>query len=364
MAENRDIVVSLKIDTKGVEQSTKSVEDNLKDIEDSLKAIGKSGATDGLTKQMQKLNDVVKNQNLTWGEAGKTIEQYQNIALAAGSTSPIGQEAIRRAGELKQEVDELTRSIDNAAQRGQALQGALEIGTTLTAGYGALQGVMALAGQENEALMQSLVKMQAAQSVLTGIEQIRNTLTKQSIIVTKLQSVQNWILTGSTTALTGATAAATTGMKLFRLALIATGIGAIVVTLGLLIANFEKLTNAVYSAADSFAGFVSSSYKQNKEIARLSKEKENIIKQETISIINDLEKQSKAIDDATNKITDNIDWEIRKRKAYGRDYRDLEKEKLIIARDTAKEQIKIAEDEVNYRQKLLINLTGKELDIG
>ena len=245
MAENKEIVVKLTLDTASAEQATKGVEDNLKEIEDSLKDIGKSGATDGLTTQMEKLNAVVENQNLTWGEAGKAIEQYQNIALAAGATSPVGQEAIKRAGQLKQEVDTLTRSIDVAAQRGKAMQGALAVGSTVTAGYGALQGVMALAGQESEVLMQSLVKMQAAQSVLAGIEQLRVAVEKEGILMMTLKNAQTKIatvLTGAYAAVVGTT---TGGLKLLRIALISTGIGAIIVGLGLLIANFDKVTMAV-----------------------------------------------------------------------------------------------------------------------
>jgi hypothetical protein len=252
MAENKEIVVKLTLDTKGAEQATKGVEQNLKDIEDSLKDIGSSGATDGLTQQMQKLNSVVENQNLTWGEAGKAIEQYQNIALAAGATSPVGQEAIKRAGQLKQEVDTLTRSIDNAAQKGKAMQGALAIGSTVTAGYGAMQGVMALAGQESEVLMNSLVKMQAAQSVLAGIEQLRLAVEKEGILMMTLKNAQTKIatvLTGAYAAVVGTT---TGGLKLLRLALISTGIGAIVVALGLLIANFDVVVSFVKKAYKSF----------------------------------------------------------------------------------------------------------------
>lgn len=245
MAENKEIVVKLTLDTKGAEQATQSVEQNLKEIEDSLKDIGSSGATDGLTQQMQKLNAVVDNQNLTWGEAGKAIEQYQNIALAAGSTSPVGQEAIKRAGQLKQEVDTLTRSIDVAAQKGKVMQGALAIGSTVTAGYGAMQGVMALAGQESEVLMNSLVKMQAAQSVLAGIEQLRVAVEKEGILMMTLKTAQTKIATAAQAAYATVVGTTTGGLKLLRLALVSTGIGAIIVGLGLLIANFDKVTMAV-----------------------------------------------------------------------------------------------------------------------
>ena len=395
MAENKEIVVKLTLDTKGAEQATIGVEQNLKEIEDSLKDIGSSGATDGLTQQMQKLNAVVENQNLTWGEAGKAIEQYQNIALAAGSTSPVGQEAIKRAGQLKQEVDTLTRSIDVAAQKGKAMQGALAIGSTVTAGYGAMQGVMALAGQESEVLMNSLVKMQAAQSVLAGIEQLRVAVEKEGILMMTLKTAQTKIATAAQAAYATVVGTTTGGLKLLRLALVSTGIGAIIVGLGLLIANFDKVTMAVKWAYNQvielwygfqelgtgvkillsimfpFVGVIwavtealqamgvvetveqrktrevieakmkVATAAHNKRIAEFEKQKAA------------LKAQSEAEKAATNLAIKNIDREIELRRAAGESVSELEADKLNILIQSARQQYNIA--------KSLLQLQDEEL---
>jgi hypothetical protein len=249
--ENKSIVVDFTLKTDGTEKGLKNVEEGLTEIENSLKDIGKGGGTQGLEQQLQKLNKVIDTQNLTWGEVGRSIEQYQNIALAAGKESPIGKEAIKRAGDLKREADTLTKSIDQLALKGQTLQGALQLGATVTAGYGALQGVMALAGQENEKLMQSLVKMQAAQSVLGGIEQVRIALQKESAIMTTFQTAQTKIATAAQSAYAFVVGTSTGALKLFKLALVATGIGAIIVGIGLLIANFESVVKWVKEASDT-----------------------------------------------------------------------------------------------------------------
>jgi len=361
MAENKEIVVKLTLDTKGAEQATKGVEQNLKDIEDSLKDIGSSGATDGLTQQMQKLNSVVENQNLTWGEAGKAIEQYQNIALAAGATSPVGQEAIKRAGALKQEVDSLTKSIDNAALKGKAMQGALAIGSTVTAGYGAIQGVMALAGQENEALMQSLVKMQAAQSVLAGIEQLRASLQKDNIVMQTLQNAQTKIATVLTGAYATVVGTTTGGLKLLRLALISTGIGAIVVALGLLIANFDVVVGFVKKAYKSFTDlgtgvkivlsilfpFVGLIWGVVEALTAMGVIDDEVTSQAKknaaakIKAVNDESKAQRAKADAIMKAASDeiaaidstvkqLDFELAVRQAGGEDIKDLERQRIDL----------------------------------
>jgi len=395
MAENKEIVVKLTLDTKGAEQATKGVEQNLKDIEDSLKDIGSSGATDGLTQQMQKLNSVVENQNLTWGEAGKAIEQYQNIALAAGATSPVGQEAIKRAGQLKQEVDTLTRSIDNAAQKGKAMQGALAIGSTVTAGYGAMQGVMALAGQESEVLMNSLVKMQAAQSVLAGIEQLRVAVEKEGILMMTLKNVQTKIATGLTLAYSAVVGTTTGGLKLLRLALISTGIGAIIVGLGLLIANFDKVTMAVKWAYNQvielwhgfqelgtgvkillsimfpFVGVIwavtealqamgvveTVEQRKTREAIEAKMKVATEAHNKRVAEIKEQIKQVKLQQEAEKAATDlaikNIDREIELRQAAGESIKELEESKLNILIQSARQQYNLA--------KTLLELQDEEL---
>jgi hypothetical protein len=81
-----------------------------------------------------------------------------------------------------------------------------------------------------------------------------------------LEKAKNFILTGSiatTTAMAGAegglttaTLGTTTAMKLLRGALIATGIGALIVLIGTLIANFDKVTAVV----QKMSGYVVKAY--------------------------------------------------------------------------------------------------------
>lgn len=237
MAEKKEVAVILTVDTGEAEKSMKNVEQALGGTSKSFKELSAS------------FEDVYGEMKPLSGRMGEMEDRMYELALAGQQNTEEFKSLQTEVTKYKQVITQTDKEVDKLAEQGKLLGPALEIGTTVTAGYGALQGVMALAGQENEALMESLVKMQAAQSVLTGIEQLKMSLTKQSIIVTKLQAAQNWILTGSTTALTTATAASTVGMKLFRLALIATGIGAIVVALGLLITNFDKVSEAVIKGA-------------------------------------------------------------------------------------------------------------------
>jgi hypothetical protein len=250
------IVAEVVLDAGESIKELQLVEQQLKNIEDELKVIGASGTGD-FEQQLKDLNAVVKNSTLTWGEYGKAIEQYQNIALAAGQTSPIGKAALEQAAILKDQMDDVSASVNNLAMDSRNLQTALQLGSGITAGYTAFQSVTALVGVENEKLMETMVKLQAAQSALVSIEQIRATLEKQSLVTLKAKDFWNKAVAFSTqlfakaqTGATTATAGATVGVRAFTAALIATGIGAIIVGIGMLIAYFDQVKAAVVVAVE------------------------------------------------------------------------------------------------------------------
>ena len=222
MAENKEIVVKLSIQTKDTEAGLESVKSDLKGVEDEIKKINDTPLT--LDEKLKEITKQVESGGLSMRELTKKIKEYQTIAVQAGRESPIGREAIMRAASLQDELGDLRNEITRLSADGQKMQGALALGSAVAGGYGALQGVMALAGQENEALMQSLVKMQAAQSVLAGIEQVRLSLEKESVLMLNLKNAQTKIatvLTGAYAAVVGTTTGA---LKILRIALISTGI--------------------------------------------------------------------------------------------------------------------------------------------
>jgi hypothetical protein len=232
-------------------------------------------ATEGLTKatkdankenqsfesRLSSLNDQVKAGDFSMREASKMIREYQAIALQAGRESPVGREAIMQAAALQDKITDLRNEVTRLSQDGQAMQGAMAIGQTTLAGYTAFQGITAMLGVENEDLMKTMVKMQAAQSVLLSVEQIRKSLEKESVlrltlinIQTKAAAVGTALYAGAQSALTFAIGTTTGALKLFRIALVATGLGAIVVAIGMLIANFDTVKKAVSDTVTRFNG--------------------------------------------------------------------------------------------------------------
>lgn len=135
--------------------------------------------------------------------------------------------------DLKNFNDELSNTASLSDNLGTALNGAVS-------GFAAAQGAMALFGDENEALNESLLKVQAALAIQSGVKGLSDAF-KDLSIGTKLAGAAQ-----ATFAFV--TGAASTAMKVFRLALIGTGIGAIVIAVGALIANFDKIGPVVKKA--------------------------------------------------------------------------------------------------------------------
>jgi hypothetical protein len=189
------------------------------------------------------------------------------LSAKFGATSQEAIQAAKRAGELKDQIGDAKALTDafNPDAKFKALSSSL---AGVAGGFAAVQGGMALFGAESAEVEKTLLKVQSAMALSAGLQQIGESVDsfKQLGAVIKslniVQVANNFIQTGSialkkedviataaqstaTVAATAATSAATTGMKLLRLAIIGTGIGALVVGLVALYQNFDKVKEAV-----------------------------------------------------------------------------------------------------------------------
>jgi hypothetical protein len=207
------------------------------------------GATTASTQYEKQLNDIKKQTDGGgFKELTRALKEYQNLALQAGESSPIGRQALSEAGELKDRLMDLKSAIKTTGQDGRALQASLQLGGGIVAGFGAVQGVMALVGSESEDLQKTLVKLQAVQATLASVEEIRSVLEKESALRITLVTLAEKARAAATVVATYATSASTVAMKAFRLALIATGIGAFVVVLGFVAEKMGLFGNATDEA--------------------------------------------------------------------------------------------------------------------
>lgn len=171
-------------------------------------------------------------------------DKLYSMALAGEQNTKEFKQLQEQTAKYKQIVIETDRSIDALAEQGRGLSSALAIGETTVAGFQAFTGVTALMGSENEELLETITKLQAAQGVLNSIEVIKQQLQNNSIKITQAQTfVQKLYNT--------AVGNGTKAMQGFRKALLFSGIGAVIAGITLLITHWDDLTAAIFGNSEA-----------------------------------------------------------------------------------------------------------------
>jgi hypothetical protein len=168
-------------------------------------------------------------------ELQKTLTE---MALAGESGTKAFKQMEQEAGKLKDQIGDTSQRIKNLASDTRNIDTFVAGIQGITAGFQIAQGAAALFGSENEDLQKALLKVQGAMALANGVQQVANLLNKDSILITQGQAAAQALYATAVGASTGA-------MKAFRIALLATGIGAAIAAVGLLIAKWDELTAAV-----------------------------------------------------------------------------------------------------------------------
>jgi hypothetical protein len=178
------------------------------------------------------------------------LRQAQNevneLSAKFGATSKQAVEAAKRAAELKDAIGDAKALTDafNPDAKFKALTSTLG---GVAGGFAAVQGAVGLLGSESQSVEKAILKVQSAMAISQGVQAIGESVDsfKQLGAVIKSTTIFQKALSAATAIQTFVTNGATLAAKLLRGALISTGIGALVVGVGLLIANFDKVKKVV-----------------------------------------------------------------------------------------------------------------------
>jgi hypothetical protein len=247
-----------------------------------------------------RINVDAKNANGSVGSIKKQLKEATNELLNMrqkfGDTSAEAIEAAKKVADLKDAIGDakaMTDAFDPDAKFkafGAALQG-------VAGGFAAVQGAQALFGAESEAVSKTLAKVQGAMALSQGINSIlqaRDSFKNLGAVlqnVTVIQKALNFVMTGSfktqqsvtqakqadiatTTAQTAATTGLTIAQNIARVAAIAlrgaimaTGIGAIVIGIIALIEKIMEWTGVSDEAEKKQQEIALNTNQRNKEIS-------------------------------------------------------------------------------------------------
>lgn len=211
-------------------------------------------------------------------ELEKEIESLSKEIKSLDFGSKEYEEAAASLSKLKAGLRDVDREIEglDTEQRLTALAGATELvsGSFLIAASAARTfGASAETIEEVEQLERQALE---AVNIALGIRAVAEGLVQaqqlKRVATETASNIQTKVATGLQTAYTAVVGASTGALKLFRIALASTGIGLIVIALGALIANWDKLTKAIGGATDAQDAFDEINAEAQKSIAKTSVE--------------------------------------------------------------------------------------------
>jgi hypothetical protein len=188
--------------------------------------LGKTGTDTGgklerLRKTFAENRAVLQN---LYAQGLQNTKMYKDLEKVTGELS----DTINDVNEAVKLAGSDTRGLDNLIGSAQAITGAFTVA----------QGATALFGDENENLQKALLRVNAALSILNGLQAIQSELKRKDSFASRAAAAAQGLYATVVGTSTGA-------LKAFRVALASTGVGLIVIAIGVLIANFDAVKNKV-----------------------------------------------------------------------------------------------------------------------
>ena len=307
-----------------------------------------------------------------------------------GATSKEAVEAAKRVAFLKDAIGDAKTMSDqfNPDAKFKAVASSL---AGVAGGFSAVQGVMALFGKENKNVEAALLKVNAAMALSQGLNAVGDSIDsfktlgaqiKASTIFIELNSAANKTAAVVQKAFGFAVAETSTGFKVLKGAIISTGIGALVILLGSVIANFDAISNWIKSSplgalakgvgalVEQFTDFVGITSAAERNLNKLSvaNKRANEDIENRIKVLKAQGGSEKEIYDLKIKQTDNELATLRESlKTKGKltedeqkQFRTLQNDKLVAsaeynkknAEDTKKANEKIQEEKKKHDEEI------------
>lgn len=218
-----------------------------------------------LSKSIKNISDELKSTEGAVGDFRRNVGDYEGAANRASNslqgmkerlaelnkvvqTSEVGSKQFKdaqdEAGKLGLAIGQVEGKLDEFGNKEPKNPAKKSFDDTVQAAGAAASAVQlsSLIFDENSAAAESLAK--SVKALAIG-QQVANIVKEKGAIIDTVAAASTGLAAGATTAYTVAVGTSTGALKAFRLALAATGIGAIIVGLGLLIANFDAVSGAV-----------------------------------------------------------------------------------------------------------------------
>lgn len=266
--KSADVILDVAKANKIADQSSDELAKSIGQTANQLQILGKEGKNS--TDEFNKLNTSLKNQISSYEKVSTgatsmrsgiraTREELAKMLLSGEANTAQLYKMAKAGGELSDAMGDANQAIAAMASDTFPLDSMLQGVQSITAGFQVAEGAMALFGVENEDLQKTLVRLNALMAITSGLQQLQNSLQKTSALSLGFNVVMQKAYTLAVGESTGA-------MKIFRLALVSTGIGAFVVLLGVAVTAFMKWSESSKQASKNLKMLADVNKEANKNI--------------------------------------------------------------------------------------------------
>ena len=352
---SQEIVKILRVETQGSERTVKSLKDEISALKDALLNSEKGTKTyDDIVKQLKSdYNDLSTVMNAGKKDVEALEGSYNYLVKTMGELkkewrattdevrrNQLGQEIDNINTQLKEmdasignyqrNVGNYTESFSDAMKQQQEatevtrakFEAISKVATGLASGYAAVQGAMALMGVENEKLEKTFVKLQAAIALAQGIGGLKDLVEGLGTAKVAFKGA----VTGVRTFITS--------LRGVKAAIAGTGIGLLVVAVGMLIEHYMTLEDETEDVID---------------VSKKLRLEQEALASVTDKILTDKQREAYAqyVVDVRNA-KDNVELLVKAEEKLKQSLLDIERAKLIVnAEDKQKavDDFKLGEDE-------------------
>ena len=242
----------------------------LADLREEIKKLNDSGEeNEVLTKTLEKEYDnLAKQLDRTSASAKSTSSHHQSLRtqlkdvkeelaqlnLAGETTSSRYKELVARAGQLTDAMGDASQAANKAASDTSNLDAVLGAASVASGGFAVATGALEVLGIETEGVEKAERKLMGAIALVNGVQSIANALNKDGALRVKLMAISQNLLSKATTATATATKGASLAMKGLKAAMVSTGIGALVVVLGVVIEKMISFAEKSKKADEELTG--------------------------------------------------------------------------------------------------------------
>lgn len=197
-----------------------------------------ANSIEGMRIELSRLKDELKVMELG-------TEEFRAMSEEVRALNDRLKEAEQSTGDFRRNVGNYESALDGVKNLGEGIDDVTKAGLGFTQSLMASTQLLGLFGTETEESAEATRNLQKVLALLSLAQQVNSNLLKEGTLFKVKDAAAEKLRAVQTAIATAATKASSAALGLFKKALIATGIGAVVVALGTLAANFDKVKKVV-----------------------------------------------------------------------------------------------------------------------